>query len=661
MANAFKAQCRSLSYPSALSETQAADIHTNLCRELNSVADSIARIVPAAGQILKIDLAQFAEQKPGNLPEYLLKAAGLATSLASLSSPLLYGVRALLNISLASSSETSLAVFNPKAQSRHKLSSYDRVEDVSQRQSLRKHPEDPALGKAQRNLQEAYERSEEGYLKSYYERVERYCEALISGEIAAPSELRWDVVRFIARSPEHAAGYMDILCSDADLAGILEAEDLWTHVPDPKNIDPLKLLPTTTAMERSSHVTETTAQPQLKTDTDFMDFGETPEILQEIRTIYRNPDYVGALLHLSQTLPDTFGNQAIQDLLAAGSVAEAALKLPPKERLIYLASCQADGRIPKGYLNHKNEYRWDMELPETAITTDLSEVNPLSAYVTRGAFQDVLRAWKPVTESDVRREINIFLQAMGDRAGERLREKVQLVENYLPNAPQEAFVGLLRLRSHVLNEGIGKQKRLGLKRLSDFSDRFESYLREGKIGEAKALLEYASSWTERVESLLYRADSLREELTLHDATSALEAFDRNVRSLLSAGKVDLLRAFVDKVEDQIKRRPITAKDKLIQLSSRVRMTAMTVLELLRILLLASTDKIKALSDQIPGVAGLLEGGSVTVQNVRRIMKNNGLPMPGDGITPAIPSRRALGFLHDPRRLNAVNMPHHDEE
>lgn len=636
------------------------EVHQSLCGDLSQISSALQRMAPDLGNDLSLLVGDF-QKASTPFYERMIISGNIQTFLQNrITAPLLAGLRILLNIPEPASTETALAAYNPLLRRGHQLQSHDRIENASLRKGLEDTQGAPGLlQKARENLESAYRRSEEGYLHSFHECVMNHVEALISGEVGAPETLRWAVVQLIAKSPEHAAGYAELLCSDADMAEILESGELWTHIPNPEKILPMKLK----IIDKTQ--SEPPAQAKPEQDSAHMDFGTTVEILDEIRKIYRSPEHVASLRHLAQTMPATFGHQAIQDLLAAGSVAAAALNLSPKDRLLYLADCQLDGRIPSGYLTVRNRYSFDLSLPPSFLKTDLSEPQPLSAYVLGPGFQAASGEWNQPTESAVRKAIAAFLENRGDRAGGWIREKIRLIECQLPGHPEKAMRGLLALRAYLLSQSIKKHEAFGLKRLSDFDDRFKSYLEQNLLAQAQVLVDYAISWSERIQAIISRIDDLRVDLTLFDAEDSLRQFDATVKELLSKGSMDHLRAFADWIEDQARRNPVRAKDKLTQLSSRVRMTAMTVLELLRVLLAADAAQARRLAPSIPSVAGLLEGGSVTVENVRRVMKNEGLPMPGDGRSPALPSGRALGVRHSPKELsphnivaalNAVNVP-----
>jgi hypothetical protein len=196
----------------------------------------------------------------------------------------------------------------------------------------------------------------------------------------------------------------------------------------------------------------------------------------------------------------------------------------------------------------------------------------------------------------------------------------------------------------------------GFHQMDDFSGVVESYVRDGELRYAEALLSFVESWTFHVRGLMEMNAEISDTLRIVGEQRAKDAFDSLADQLLKAGEIDKLHILRGEVKMQIRDLKVVAKAKQAALTGKVSSTLLFVLEAARSLgALPDAASRAPIAGRLPSISEMLSiPGPHTEAQVRDTMRRLEIPVPGDPNVPALGTITASGFsLPAPKRRKAL--------
>ncbi len=463
--------------------------------------------------------------------------------------------------------------------------------------------------------------------QGHTEYLPAHLEAIISGELDAPLEIREAIVDYVAESPEHAEAYGIKVLQDALLANILRD-------PLPVIVNLADLVP---REARPPQVERKAAEP----------------LVSSINTLDRDQFHLQCLLRdnwdvvsqLAEENPEAFGIDRIMGLISAAVVLLQARRIGgTTDKASYLYNAQELGMIPEGYIqNAKDPKMIAVEMPQGSPQKESrSWEQPIAAYMASEKFKETM-AEKPTDSSEF--PFREWLYELGDK-NQRVGFSLELLDREINKGEfDNARKGYDTARLNFLRDKITRLADNGLHQMDGLRGQVRAQLDAGNFPQAEALLDFAEEWVCDVVACIDKREQMEAMLFVIGERQASKKFREIYDQLLSVGDSEGMSALLRNMKKEIRGRDVTIKAKQDTLSNRIVTAVAATFETVRSLAAIPAAETRApLAARVPPISYFMKPGSPnTPEQARASLSARGIPLPGDEGVPAIGAPGVRGY------------------
>lgn len=495
------------------------------------------------------------------------------------------------------------------------------------------------LARARANLERAKLRWVGRTLDEHITLFGLHFDALLSGEIKAPAELRELVVELISLSVDFADGYLDALVREGMVNELLRSP--LAYIPNLTEVEPATIPEALRRTEATAGATVDVEEEGIRAD---ISRGSVEDLVTEASRLLQNfPDVAS---RLAAAKPDIFGPEARQRMFAIAQVYQTALTIGKKsEQASYLAVAEQQGTLPAGFLTEGTTRAVIVEMPKSALTRMPVEfADPLGSYLESERFTDDLAATP--SNDNANYPFRDELDALR-RSHTSFGFAVGHIEDLVRTNPDGARAALLRFQlATTLQRELGLLQDAGICGLNPLPHHLEKLLGEGKYQEAEALLDYAKQWAHHWIDQIEAVDNLEIDLTTIGDSKARIRFKAFAVELLQRGDQAALDKLLKRVGNAVEGKRTTIAGRMNALGGRIHGILAAFNNAFRAMGAINDDNALAIeATKMPSLAELLRdtrvrgdfGGTDTLRSLR-------IRLPGDTGVPALGSSSSRGLL-----------------
>jgi hypothetical protein len=450
----------------------------------------------------------------------------------------------------------------------------------------------------------------------------KHIAAIISGEIDAPLKDREAIVNFVAQSPEHAAAYGEAVLQDAIVVGALTAP--ISMLGDLDGLTPVaQKMPDVTKIPRA---------------------GITPGGVDELDRIAwqlylflstQEPESRAIMDSLSAANPSAFAPEVLRQLVTAANVVRVLRTIKRKdERAEFVHTADVLRSIPpEMYLiMGKDPMEVEVKMPQGDDAPIDNWKDPLETYVTSDEFQSEV-AMKTTASSafPFREEFSRLIQRHGQAYGFKMS---LIMSKVATRKYDEARRGIINFRVAMLKDSVEMMSEMyNLSQLDDYKSRVNAFADAGNFGHAEAMLDFIEQRVSEMINALDRSEGIADQLFITGEREAEGKFRDMMMDLLAEGRLVTLRKLNGTLFVKLKEldAPVRIRAREQALKLNITSAALLVLEGIRGLgALPDMKERVALAARAPNTLRLMEiGGPATPFYVRKLLRQLGIPVPGD--------------------------------
>jgi len=519
---------------------------------------------------------------------------------------------------------------------------YPRIDDPADRTAVRRN--DETKDRAAQNMQAAIERYLSKMIQAdHASLINTHVTAIINGEIGAPVEMREAAVDYIAQSPEHAEAYGLKVLQEALIANVL--------------ISPLSVIVDLKGLIVRKKGPPKRREPEVgRAKMTRGSADNVSNMAWDVQGLLEH--HSGVMADMARVNPGAFSRENIGRLVTAANIVDQIQRMSgPEERVIqHLIDAEYEGMIPEGFIDGGRD-KGQVKVPvlERVQKTPAEWARAINVYISGDDFRsDVEDRPQDSSKYPFAQVLNDLYVRYGHRSA--LSGVYTLVHK---GEYDEARRAIIRFWTNQLEKYIELLTEMGLNQMDNFSGLVESYVRDGNLRHAEALLDFVQDWTFHVRGLIEMNLEVSDKLRMVGEQSAKESFEATADRLLKAGDIDSIHALRGNVNMQLRDLKVTAKAKQALLTSKVCSALLFVLESARAIGALPDAKSRApIALKLPSINEMLAvPGPINEMQVRDTMRRLGIPVPGEPNVPALGTITATGFrLPAPKQGRALEAP-----
>ncbi|MFH1652930.1 MAG: hypothetical protein ABIE74_02640 [Pseudomonadota bacterium] len=514
---------------------------------------------------------------------------------------------------------------------------HPRVEDPSKRIPINM----PVVDQARTTLTTAIDSYLKGrsYSSQQVQQVRAHFEALVSGEIDAAAMDRLAVIKFMAKGVGHSLGYAEQLLSEAMMAELL-GEELITLIPDLGDVMPkdVSALVAELAKEKKEKERADRAQPVV---------GSPRELLRKLKVLAADhPEVMAALIEAN---PGAYGDLSLLDSLPG--FLEATSPQTGRNKAREFAEAQAVDFIPNGFIGgDKVSFNVSDLLPTSGVPATV-QGRVIDIYLASSNYEKALATRVDDSKYPLEDRLNVLLRDLNVNSS--YVQKIVEIKDMMSKDFTLARVAYLRLKLGMMKNAMDRVNAEGITAMNQLHDRFNTMIEQGSYSEAEVLLNYAKGWLEKMEEKLAEVRETIVNILMIGDRDAATQFEQYAKGFLKAEDYTGLKQFVKRIYEECKPLEIILSARSGLLHQRVTGTAVTLIESIRTLALASATDVKMLAAKIPSVEAQLRFGATGPDAARANLREWGIPVPGDKDVAALGTAGVAGYLPEAMRKDRL--------